>query len=87
MVENTSAFPLVEPNAACGVSPGMDLRDWFAGQLAAAEVASAGANYEAAEALAEAAEQNGQTIPQRIAFNAYEVADALLAERQKGGDA
>ena len=87
MVENTSAFPLVEPNAACSVTPGMTLRDWFAGQLAAAEVASAGANYQAARALAEAAEAHGQTISQRITFNAYEVADALLAERQKGGDA
>src|SRR3546814_4531992 len=61
--------------------PGMSLRDWFAGHLAAAEVASAGANYDAAEALADAATKAGMTIPQRIAFNAYEVADALLAAR------
>lgn len=64
--------------------PGMELRDWFAGQLAAAEVASAGANEFAAEALADAAEKAGQTIEQRIAFNAYQVADALLAERERG---
>ena len=61
--------------------PGMSLRDWFAGQLAAAEVASAGANYDAAEALADAASEAGMSIPQRIAFNAYEVADAMLAAR------
>lgn len=60
----------------------IELRDWFAGQLAAAEVASAGANEFAAEALADAAEKAGQTIEQRIAFNAYEVADAMLSARQ-----
>lgn len=62
----------------------MTLRDWFAGQLAAAEVASAGANECAADALAMAAADAGQTIEQRIAFNAYRVADALLAERERG---
>src|SRR3546814_5748053 len=40
--------------------PGMSLRDWFAGHLAAAEVASAGANYDAAEALADAATKAGK---------------------------
>jgi hypothetical protein len=60
---------------------GMGLRDWFAGQLAAAEVSSAGANWEAAKALAEAAHEAGQTIEQRIAFNAYRIADAMLARR------
>lgn len=59
------------------------MRDYFAAPVAAAEVASAGANYEAAEALAEAATQAGVTIEQRIAQNAYEVADAMLAERAK----
>lgn len=61
---------------------GMTLRDWFAGQLAAAEVASAGANEFAAIALADAAEDAGQTIEERIAFNAYKVADAMLNARR-----
>lgn len=85
---NPLAFP--ETPADCNGyagSRGMSLRDWFAGQLAAAEVASAGANYEAAEALAEAATSAGMTIPQRIAFNAYEVADAMLAMRDGSADA
>jgi hypothetical protein len=87
--ENPPAFPSAclndpgHPNSASGMS----LRDWFAGRLAAAEVASAGANLDAAEALAEAADIAGQTIPERIAFNAYQVADAMLAEREKGGAA
>lgn len=75
---NPRAFPSAAIDDKFG---GMTLRDWFAGQLAAAEIASAGANYEAAEALAEAATQAGMSIPQRIAFNAYEVADAMLAQR------
>lgn len=89
-VENPPAFPTlgsVAYNSDWQTEHGMTLRDWFAGHLAAAEVASAGANFDAAEALAEAADIAGQTIPERIAFNAYEVADAMLAERQKGGAA
>lgn len=78
--ENPYAFPLaMTPESIDHV--GMTLRDWFAGQIAAAEVASAGANEAAAEALADAAAMAGQTIEQRIAFNAYEVADAMLAQR------
>src|SRR3546814_14015284 len=45
--------------------PGMSLRDWFAGHLAAAEVASAGANYDTAEALADAATKAGMTIDRK----------------------
>lgn len=80
--ENPPAFPLAAPINFQFADAGMTLRDWFAGQLAAAEVASAGANYDAAEALADAATKAGMTIPQRIAFNAYEVADAMLSARQ-----
>ena len=70
MVENTSAFPLVEPNAACSVTPGMSLRDWFAGLAMQGLIANRGTSYwKDTPALA------------------YTMADALLAERQKGGDA
>lgn len=62
---------------------GMSMRDWFAGQFAAAELASAGANNDAAVALMEAAEKAGMTIEQRIAHNAYRLADAMLAEGDK----
>jgi hypothetical protein len=63
--------------------PGMSLRDWFAGQLAAAELAAAGANIAAAVELKAAAIKAGQTIEHRIAYNAYLIADALLEERRK----
>ncbi|SKB32815.1 hypothetical protein [Sphingopyxis flava] len=78
---NPPAFPHVFTDSFgdAMLFPGMSLRDWFAGQLAAAEVASAGANEFAAEALSDAAAQAGQTIEERIAFNAYRVADAMLA--------
>lgn len=88
---NPPAFPHVTQSKRAGsdtiythVSEGMSLRDWFAGQLAAAEVASAGAHKFAAEALIEAANEAGQTIEERIAFNAYRVADAMLTERKRG---
>lgn len=62
---------------------GMTLRDWFAGQLAAAELASAGANVGAAVALKTAAVKAGQTIEQRIAYHAYRIADAMLEQRKR----
>ena len=62
---------------------GMTLRDYFAAHLAAAELASAGANEDAARALADAAAQHGMTIECRMAHNAYAIADAMLAERKK----
>lgn len=52
--------------------PGMTLRDWFAGQIAggmAAFSGTAGVSYG----------------PREIAGRSYEVADAMLAEREKGG--
>ena len=74
------AFPI--PNGRPELY-GMSLRDWFAGQVAAAELASAGANVDAASALKEAAIKAGQTIEQRIAFHAYAIADAMLKERER----
>lgn len=77
-VPNPEAFPSDRDGAH-----GMELRDWFAGQLAAAELASAGMNVDAALALKEAALKAGQTIEQRIAFHAYSLADAMLKERDR----
>lgn len=70
-----------------GGDPGMSLRDYFAAKAMHAELNTAGAFEEPALALVEAAELAGQTILERIAFNSYAVADAMLAERAKGGDA
>lgn len=61
--------------------PGMSLRDYFAAKAMHAELNTAGQHKAAAIALKAAAEQAGQTIEQRIAFNAYALADAMIAAR------
>ena len=48
-----------------------------------AELLSAGMLKGPAEALIKAADAAGQTIPERIAFLAHEVAEAMLVERDK----
>lgn len=63
--------------------PGMSLRDYFAAKAMHAELVTAGALDGPAMALAQAALEAGQTIPERIAFNAYVLADAMLKARQK----
>ncbi len=63
---------------------GMSLRDYFAAKAMQAELASSSFG-KAAEALAHAAVRHNQTVGQRIASNAYGLADAMLAERAKGG--
>lgn len=63
---------------------GMTLRDYFAAKAMHAEISTAGMEPEAAMALSEAADEAGQTIEQRIAFNAYRIADAMLQARAQG---
>lgn len=58
-----------------------NLRDDFAGKAMHAELVSAGSHKGPAQALADAAEQAGRSIEDQIAFNAYEMADAMLARR------
>lgn len=57
------------------VSPGMTLRDWFAGQ----------ALMSLPHLCAHDTLLNGITFEQHIARNTYKIADAMLAERKKGG--
>jgi hypothetical protein len=73
MIENPPAFPVVCENGLGHVSEGMDLRDWFAGQiinglLASGKWDNCGAGFEA-----------------YIATHAANIADAMLAERSKPG--
>jgi hypothetical protein len=85
VVPNPPAFP--HTGEGLGVecaTLGMSLRDYFAAKAMHAELATAGMDGPAAMALLEAAEECGMTPVQRIAFNAYELADAMLAERAKG---
>lgn len=60
-------------------------RDVNATVAMAAEVATAGMEHEAAVELCRAADAAGRTVAEQIAFNAYEVADAMEAERQRRG--
>ena len=64
---------------------GMTLRDWFAGQALAGELAST-STPESAGAIAEAAAKAGRAVEAQIALNCFKVADAMLAARlQKSG--
>lgn len=57
-----------------------DLRDHFAAEAMNAELASSSFG-EAAERLAEAAIKADRSIEEQIAFNAYNLADAMLKRR------
>lgn len=69
---NPSAFPVpAHPNyPRLGPQPGMTLRDWFAGQVITAFAAYG---------------PKGHAPAQMVAAAAYEIADAMLAERAKAG--
>lgn len=74
------AFPLTGLRAEY---EGMSLRDYFAARAMHAELVTAGALEGPRDALVEAAEEAGQTVEQRIAFNAYRLADAMLKAREQ----
>jgi len=63
------AFPNLGYNADQNYN-GMTLRDWFAGQALAGECARTASS---------------EMFPQNAAVAAYKIADAMLAEREKGG--
>lgn len=57
----------------------------FAGLAMHAELSTAGAFEEPAKALADAAEAHGETIHERIAENALNLADAMIAAMIRRG--
>lgn len=70
MVENPSAFPHGAMNDGWVMpSTGMTLRDWFAGQALVMKRGPTG---------------TCMTLPE-VAERAYQMADAMLAERAKAG--
>lgn len=89
-VDNPPAFPrtdLYGPDG-CGLvegSPGMTLRDWFAGQAIGAIIAATSAGQHKPVKNGKAVTQ--ASIEAGIAEDAYTVADAMLAERAKAGAA
>jgi hypothetical protein len=62
---------------------GMSLRDYFAAKAMEAEIITScsDATPKAADDLANAAMLSGQTIIERIAYNAYRMADAMIKAR------
>ena len=78
------AFPIVAEDTIYTVfERGMSLRDHFAAKAMHAELTTCGVPGEACEALVEAARRDGIDPVRKIARNAYEVADAMIAEREK----
>jgi hypothetical protein len=81
------AFPFTEyyDEKPYGESPGMFLRDYFAAKAMQAEIITtfSDATPEAARAFLLAADAAGQTVQERVAFNAYVIADAMLKAREK----
>ena len=63
----------------CG---GMSIRDYFAAKAMHAELVTT-THEPSADALVKAAVLANHSVEQHIAFNAYKLADAMLAERDK----
>lgn len=89
-----AAFPLFFPEAKNPVgkilrsreeSAGMSLRDYFAAKAMQAEMITtfSDATPAAAEAFSKGAAEAGHTVKEHLAYNAYQIADAMLAERAK----
>lgn len=76
MDNSPSAFPIPNDDrpGAYEASPGMSLRDWFAGQALAGLMANASMPF---------APDYAECEPQQIAESSYDIADAMLAARQK----
>jgi hypothetical protein len=85
MKDGGAAFPLSQQffendrQVAEAQHSGMSLRDWFAGQALAGYIADPSVKFSDSN---EAAETNDV-----IAARCYSLADAMLAEREKGGSA
>ena len=78
-MDNPQAFPLAT-TAETIDTPGMTLRDWFAGQALGAIITatSNGQHYPARE---------GRSLIQGMTQDAYELADAMLIHRKETPDA
>jgi hypothetical protein len=59
------------------------LRDYFATDAMHAELLTCGVPGKACDALVSAASKEGRTIEEQIAWNAYEMADAMIAARSR----
>jgi len=78
MAENEPAFPRPGFDNPAGMQDGMSLRDWFAGQAIGAIIAatSAGQHYPGA------GRDDDRPIQDKMAADAYRIADALATARE-----
>ena len=76
------AFPAEGPRMGQFECFGMSLRDYFAAKAMQAELATCGVPGEACKALVESAGRDGIDPVRKMARNAYEIADAMLAARE-----
>ncbi len=75
MPDNPQAYPCLD-SSGDGLSmrdPGMTLRDWFAGQALTSTM----------RLVTSRESVEGESMAQTFARRAYELADAMLAEREK----
>lgn len=76
-IDGGPAFPIICDDPNVPYEAGMSLRDYFAGQV----ISQCHIVYDAAAAPPDA--ELTKLIAERFARRAYQIADAMLAERQK----
>ena len=80
-MNNPAAFPTVEtaPNGSVSIEPGMSLRDYFAAQILPVIYRQTAEDWDEGKI-------NGEdTSQENMAKEAYQLADAMLAERKRVG--
>lgn len=75
------AFPH-QDSGDTGTRPGMSLRDYFAAKAMHDELMTCGVPGDACAALVTAMKKSHRTPEEQIAWNAYEMADAMLRARE-----
>jgi hypothetical protein len=84
------AFPVMPPadeTGRCAVgypypNEGMSLREYFAAKAMHAELMTCGKPGKACDALVRSAKNAGRSPEEQIAWNAYQMADAMLVARE-----
>ncbi|MDO4795553.1 MAG: hypothetical protein Q4A28_06385 [Brachymonas sp.] len=81
-MNNPAAFPLIEtaPNGSVSIEPGMALRDYFAAHVLPVIYKQTADDYDEGKINSKDAD------PKCMAHEAYKIADAMLAEREKGAN-
>lgn len=81
-MNNQPAFPIVEPGpeGVASVEPGMTLRDYFAAQVLPTIYKQTADDYDEGKINAK------EAGPKGMAYEAYKIADAMLAERERGSE-